>query len=36
MAVIEFGLMMKTVKQGPIAVSEGSNANDGAQLTMAY
>ena len=36
LAVIEFGLMVKTVQQGPIDVTEGSNANEGAQLTMAY
>jgi cytochrome d ubiquinol oxidase subunit I len=36
LAVIEFGLMLKTIKQGPQPAVEGSNANDGQQLTMAY
>ena len=36
LAVIEFGLMAKTIKQGPVAAVEGSNANEGQQLTMAY
>ncbi len=36
LAVIEFGLMAKTIKQGPQAAVEGSNANEGAPLTMAY
>ena len=36
LAVIEFGLMVKTIKQGPQPAVEGSNANEGQQLTMAY
>ena len=36
LAVIEFGLFVKTIKQGPQAAVEGSNANEGQQLTMAY
>jgi cytochrome d ubiquinol oxidase subunit I len=36
LAVIEFGLMAKTIKMGPQPAIEGSDANDGKQLTMAY
>jgi len=36
LAVIEFGLMAKTIKMGPQPAVEGSDANDGKQLTMAY
>ena len=36
LAVIEFGLFVKTIKQGPQPSVEGSNANEGQQLTMAY
>ncbi len=36
LAVIEFGLMVKTIKMGPQPAVEGNNANEGQQLTMAY
>jgi cytochrome d ubiquinol oxidase subunit I len=36
LAVIEFGLMVRTIKIGPQPSVEGSDANDGKQLTMAY
>ena len=36
LAVLEFGLMVKTIKMGPQPAVEGNNANEGQQLTMAY
>lgn len=36
LAVIEFGLMFRAIKVGPTPVTSGSNANDGAELTMSY
>ena len=36
LAVIEFGLMVRTIRVGVGTPVEGSNANDGQPLTMAY